>query len=121
MSLFEKKYIYDYKEETYTGFFITMVTSLDNVIMGDFNTYPTSEIVAFEESYEEAEKAVLTNSCDIQDHMFEYALIEEVPIGVYPSAINKWWFKWDRKNKEFFKLPDEERDWCNNLFQGSWW
>lgn len=43
-------------------------------------------------SFEDAEKAVLENNLDWIEHFYNYAVIEEIDIGMYPTSLNQYWY-----------------------------
>ena len=60
------------------------------------------------QTFEEAEKAVLNNSCDIWETIHEYAVIEKVEDGIHQYDFNPTWFKWNLEKECYEKVekPD---------------
>ena len=54
---------------------------------------------------EEAFQAVEENRGGIQECIYEYAIIEEVPPGVYAVPTKEAWFKWDAEERKFKQIP----------------
>lgn len=69
------------------------------------------------QTFKEAEKAILNNSCDIFEYIHEYAVIEKVQDGIHQLDFNPHWYKWDEKKEcyeksEKPKFADGYIGWC---------
>lgn len=64
--------------------------------------------VGYVETFEEAEDIVLNNKYDIFEYTFDYAVIENVPSGIYQYDQNPNWYKWnhDKECYEKIEKPD---------------
>ncbi len=57
--------------------------------------------------FADAQRAVIGNVCDINETIFDYAVIEEMPVGLYPYSTNSWFYKfnYDKKVYEAIEKP----------------
>jgi len=65
-------------------YFITMVRK-------DFSTM---ECVGYYQDFDWAKDTLVTNQLDINETIYDYAMIEEIRNGLYPEA-RRWWFKFE--------------------------
>ena len=59
---------------------------------------------------EDAIETVVENRGDINKHTYNYALVEEIPYGIYPTTHNRWWYKFNydtRKYEQIFSMEDD--------------
>jgi putative NADH-flavin reductase len=82
-------------------YFITTFKSLD-----DYRT------VGFCSQLKDALRIVETNSCDIFEYDYDYAIIEEVEEGLYPMCQFSILYKWNFENERYEKVENQ------NLFEG---
>jgi len=77
-------------------YFITMLEGKDGL----------GRCVGYVSDFNEAEKIVKNNMYDIWEHIYEYAIIEEIDEGIY-----QWceYPKWHKYNKEENKYESCER------------
>lgn len=57
--------------------------------------------VGFFHELAEAQRAVIDNMCDINETVYDYAIIEEMPVGFYPYSTNSWFYKYNYKKDEY--------------------
>lgn len=74
--------------------------------------FPKYRTFGYYKTFEEAENAVLKNSCDIcEGTYYNYIVIEAVMDGVYPFALEMEWYNWvgDHDNGFYMKSgrPDQ--------------
>lgn len=50
---------------------------------------------------EDAQKIVDSNIGDIRETCYEYAVIQEVPVGLYPFSEHTWWYQWSTENEKY--------------------
>ena len=62
---------------------------------------------------QDAFEAVVNNSCDINETIYDYAIIEEVQEGLYPCSTARWFFKFNRETKKYDFM--EEPKFMNHL------
>ena len=79
--------------------------------MGVTNFFPdfgSSRLVGWYGAYETAVSAVMENWCGIDEHCYDYALIEKIEEGFYRPANSseRWWFKYDHETNTY--VPAEE-------------
>lgn len=76
--------------------------------------WPTREMFGWYHTEEKAREAVACNSCDMQDHAFNYALISRSYQGGYGLRDEELaWFKWNRDKRVWESC--ERPDACKNL------
>jgi uncharacterized protein involved in copper resistance len=56
----------------------------------------------------DAERIVLDNIGDIHEGRYQYAVIEELPEGLYPFSINEWWYYWNTKKDRYVLINKPE-------------
>ena len=54
----------------------------------------------------DAFRAVEENMCDIWEHCYNYALIEETQEGLYPFVQNRWFFQFDKESKTYKQIEE---------------
>ena len=52
----------------------------------------------------EAQRAVMNNMGDINETVYDYAVIEEIPPGFYQHSINSWFYKFDYDKKVYEEI-----------------
>lgn len=52
------------------------------------------------------------NNCDIQERFYDYAVVEKIPMGLYPIAEERTFFKWDEEKQGFFEVDGAEFQDC---------
>jgi hypothetical protein len=67
------------------------------------------------DNIERAREVVISNATDIQEGCYQYAIIEEYTLGLYPHLESFEIYKWDKKKKQF--LP-HENTLDRKIFQG---
>ena len=85
--------------------YIYTITMLDDF---ELNKYANSVMandtwtVGWYETYEEAHKAVIENRCDIQDGVYDYAVIEKCYRGLHGlDSEERHFFVYDEREKKF--------------------
>lgn len=61
--------------------------------------------------------AVEINSCDIQERVYRYAVVECIPEGLYQPATERIFFKWNEEKEEFEAIEPLIDD-CGNYAFG---
>ena len=102
----------DVKRETH--FFVTAVDVRDGVIKD-------TRCVGYTKTFKEAEEAVLENMGDLHESTNQWAVIEEMSIGVWSHAtrfIEEYgvyqWYKWEG-NDEGHYVKCEIPEWATNI------
>ena len=72
-------------------------------------------VFGYKETFEQAKKALNENWCDMHEHLYKYAVVEEIPSGIHPDVINRWFFEWNENKEGFFEIeePKEFLEYCN--------
>ena len=86
-----------------TIFIVTTMEKLekDQNEIGWLKTGCTARVGYFHD-FLEAQLSVLCNMCDINETCYNYAVIEEMPAGLYPYGVNRWFYKFNY-NKEVYE------------------
>lgn len=74
-------------------YFIT-VLDIENDMVSD------SRCVGYVDKVEDAIEIIKENCCDIFEYTYKYAVIENVPMGIYQCDMKPKWFKMDYKLDE---------------------
>ena len=67
--------------------------------------------VGFYHDKKSAEEAVEENRCDIFECLYDYAVIEQTPPGVYGTSsaeYERWFYKYDHENKRYDPIEEPE-------------
>lgn len=70
--------------------------------MGENGKSPRT--VGYLRTFNEAEEVVLKNKYDIYEYSYPYAVIENIPIGIYEFDFNPVWYKWDDVDNSYKKI-----------------
>lgn len=73
-------------------YFITTLqiqNKLDNLVLGD------KRCIGYFETFDEAENIVLNNIGDIEETIYNYCVIENIPAGLYQYDQNAKWYKFN--------------------------
>ena len=94
-------------------YLITTLQKLEEVVsrtgkrtgIPDFGDVRT---VGYYFTYDDARDAVVNNSCDIHETMYNYALIEKVAPGLYNGAVSesRSFFKYDREKDMYDPIEE---------------
>jgi hypothetical protein len=52
------------------------------------------------------------NNCDIHEDLYNYAVIEKIPTGLYPLAEERIFFKWDEEEQGFYEIDGADMQDC---------
>ena len=63
-----------------------------------------SRTVGYFKDLNEAKEIVENNCYDLFETFYDYAVIEEVPEGIYPLYENQVWYKWNLKENKYERL-----------------
>lgn len=66
----------------------------------EVNTWPDFGCTAFMgyyEDFDEADEAVRSNACDINEHVYNYAAIEAISPGLYAYPRERWLYKFENE------------------------
>lgn len=83
--------------------FITMITDLEEFSTRTVGWYETKEV---------AENSVRENRCDLNETIYDYAVIEFVPKGLYANDNRGLWFKFNYETKKYEDI-DCPKDFLN--------
>ena len=66
-------------------------------------------------TFEEAEKALNTNACDLFECLYEYAVVEKIGPYIHPDVEEEVWFQWDNDKRGFYRIekPKASYGTCN--------
>lgn len=68
--------------------------------------FGSSRLVGWYSQYCDARSSVESNSCDINETCYRYALIEECEEGLYNPAFKRWWFEYDREKDGYIEIEE---------------
>lgn len=74
-----------------------------------------SRTFGFKETFQEADTALANNTCDMHEHLYMYAVVEEMYPAIHPIVENRWFYKYKPEFNGFFKIdePEEFKGYCN--------
>ena len=61
---------------------------------------------------EMAIEALHTNHTDLHECLYNYAVIEKIPMGLYPVAKETIYFKWDEEKQGFYEINGNDMKDC---------
>lgn len=86
-------------------YFITVVSK-----PRDDMDFPNTRTVGIFQFLYMAFDAVETNSCDIWEHAYDYAVIQELEVNsIYPDVILEMWFEFDILSQKYHQTKKPER------------
>ena len=68
--------------------------------------YGASAFMGYYFDKETALHAARENWCDIAEHCYHYAVVEEIPEGLYAYPRPRWFFKYDIENDNFNPIDE---------------
>lgn len=68
-----------------------------------FGYYPNKEM-AIEDLH--------TNHTDLHEHLYDYAVVEKIPMGLYSIAEETIYFKWDNEKQGFYEIDGTDMKDC---------
>lgn len=63
-----------------------------------------SDPVGYFETYEEVVKILHSNHCNLIETCYDYAVVEQIPPGLYPSLKEAIFFKYDSEKNGYFEI-----------------
>ena len=85
---------------------------MDNIyvvtVIENFKTRSHRRTVGFYFDEKKAIENVKDNSCDIEECLYDWAVIEEMPAGFYICPTKEMWFKWNEDTKKYEKCEKPE-------------
>lgn len=92
---------------------ITMLEKVEN----DKNGWPSfgsTDVVGYYTDLDVAIEAVSSNACDINETVYDYAVIEKVSEGLYNPSVTSYWFKYNREKDSYEPIdePNEVKHIC---------
>lgn len=52
------------------------------------------------------------NNLDMREAVYDYAIVEKIPMGLYPLAEETIYFKWDEEKQGFYEVDGSEFEDC---------
>ncbi|HBF77796.1 hypothetical protein [Clostridium tyrobutyricum] len=97
----DEKYIYT----------VTVFEDLDE----SYGLKGRSRCFGYYNNFDLADKTVRTNATDINECTYTYAVIEKVSEGLVPCNKNRWFYKFDYEEREYYPIPEpkELEHYCN--------
>lgn len=78
-----------------------------------FPTYGSTAFMGFYHDFNDAVESVIENACDINEHCYNYAVVEEILPGLYSYPRPRWFYKFNREKNEY--EPIEEPKFMNHI------
>ena len=72
----------------------------------------SSRTVGYYPHKEWAVEDLNSNNLDIHEDMYDYAVIEKIPMGLYPVAEETIYFKWDEEKQGFYENDGNDMKDC---------
>ena len=68
----------------------------------------SSRCFGYYETFEEADKAVRENRCDIREYLYDYCFIENIPSGIHPICLpeDRHLYEYDETTDSFVKIDE---------------
>lgn len=85
-------------------YFITCFTKYNNKTVTGFTDIGHARTFGYYKDKDVALEMVKCNNCDIYEQMYRYAVVEEIPEGLYTLAENRWFFEWDSDTKSYIPI-----------------
>lgn len=97
---------------------ITCMETFEEKILKDgrpsgFPTYGSTAFMGFYHDFDDAVESVMENACDINEHCYNYAVVEEILPGLYSYPRPRWFYKFNREKNEY--EPIEEPKFMNHI------
>lgn len=73
-----------------------------------FPEFGSERLVGWYSEFEKAYSAVTENACDINECCYDYALIEGCEEGLYQPAMERYFFKFDNKERKYVPIPEPD-------------
>ena len=70
------------------------------------------ECVGYYQDFDYAKDTLVTNQLDINETIYNYAMIEEIRNGLYADNVRRWWFKFDYEKGIYEECEAPEQ--CKN-------
>lgn len=80
-------------------YFLTMIETDRN-----FKEYSSSAAIGYFKTYEEAVEILHSNYCNINETCYNYAVVEQIHPGLYPSPEKTIFFKYDPEKNGYFEI-----------------
>ena len=92
---------------------ITMLEKIETDKNG-WSNFGSTNIVGYYTDLDKAKEAVTNNACDINETVYDYAVIEKIEEGLYHPSIEALWFKYDKENDSYKPIdtPKEVKNYC---------
>lgn len=71
--------------------------------------------VGYLKDFEEAEITVFENAMDICETCYDYAVIENIPEGLYQYDQNAKWYKWNDLEEKYEKIESRPEKYKNTV------
>ena len=75
---------------------------------GGFPDFGSTNLCGWYHNKKIAWEAVTENTCDIWETCYDYALIEEVEEGLYPSSHTRWLFHYNGETGHYDEIDEPE-------------
>ena len=65
-----------------------------------------SRTVGFFDSLDNANVVLKENTYDVHETIYHYAVVEQIEMGVYPIAKERWFYKYDKEKNGYYPIEE---------------
>lgn len=96
-------------------YFITVFHQVTTDAQTESLDLGTSRVVGYYDNFDDADTALKVNIYDIYETIYKYAVIEQIGMGVYPLAEDRWFYKYDKEWDGYYPIeePIEFKNYIN--------
>ena len=89
---------------------ISVITTLEKIEPNDdyLALFGDQRVVGWYPEYSIAVEAVRENRLDINEEMYDYAVVEEMEPGLYPNVVQRQFFEYDRNSDSYLEIEEPE-------------
>ena len=96
------------------------ITCFQKLALADdgFPDLGAERTMGYYSQYKTAEEDLNRNNCDMYEYLYNYAVIEHIPEGIYQTITSRTFFKFDKEKRGYFprKEPDFFKNFANIAF-----
>jgi len=81
-------------------YFITLLTGIEE--------NREDRCIGYYNSFKKANDIVCNNTCDLWETIYNYAVIECIPEGLYPIRYREFWYKYNEKENIYTLIEKPE-------------
>jgi hypothetical protein len=77
--------------------------------------FRTMKCMGYYKDFDDAKYSLTTNELDINETIYDFAMIEEISNGLYADDTRRWWFKFDYE-KNIYEECETPKKYKRNPF-----